>query len=133
MKLEERKQMEKHLPTVYKKGKALSALGAAIGAGIGAVIGLYVTEDRLGRALFGGAGAGVGILISYIVGIVINHKVDLLPLQKLESKTETFGGILSVLMSIAGIVGFILTGKWIGIIGAVFFALCGIYLLIRRR
>lgn len=133
MELGKQRAREAQLPAFYKTGRTLSALGAGIGAGIGAVIGLFVVDQRLGRALFAGGGAAFGTLLGYLVGILLCGHVDVLPLEKMKNTTETFGGILSILMAIVGTVGFILTRKWIGITGALFFALCGIYLLTKQK
>src|SRR5574340_362784 len=119
------------LPEVIKKGAALSALGAGIGDGIGDLVGWNLV-GREGHYLFAGAGAVVGIVMSYLIAVLI-RKVQLQTLEAVEVRSEKVGYVLSFVLAIAGLIGFILSGKWIGLVGTAFFTLCGIYLLVKSR
>jgi hypothetical protein len=53
--------------------------------------------------------------------------------ERIEVGTELIGGAIGFVLGVAGIVGFAMTGKWIGLLGAGFFFACGWYLVARHR
>jgi hypothetical protein len=107
-----------------KKTWIIATLGAAIGGGIGGYI-----SARRGNYIYAGMGAVVGYTIGIIIGLLIGKKTNLKSLRTTENIMDFVLSIASFFMVIAGITGFILTRKWIGIVGALFFGACGVYLL----
>ncbi len=124
MKIEERKKLKDRIPEVYIKSWVIGSIGGIIGGSIGG----YFSVSK-GNFLYGGIGVGIGIIVGEVIGILINRKMPLQQLLNTEKRIKVFCGALSLLLAVAGIIGFLLTGRWIGIVGAVFFVLSGIYLL----
>lgn len=122
--MEDMEKLEEKIPETHKKSWIVGGIGGIIGG----VIGGYISVIK-GSSIYGGIGVGIGIVVGEAVGLLINKKVPLKPLLNIERNINIFGGVLSLLLAIAGIIGFFLTGKWVGIVGAIFFGLCGIYLL----
>jgi hypothetical protein len=125
MSFEQPNNIAKKLPSIYRKGSILGVFGASIGAGAGAIIGLYFGNNTF--YIFAGIGAASGALIGHIIGMLVNNTISLENLQQIQRAYFIFLGILFFLLSILGIIGFVMTGKWIGIISAIFFLICGAY------
>lgn len=128
MKIEDRKKLKEMIPDIYKKSWIVGGIGGVIGG----VIGGYISVIK-GSYLYGGIGGGIGIIVGEVIGLLINRKLSLQSLFRIEERINLIFGILGFLMAIAGIIGFFLTGKWIGIVGAIFFGLCGLYLIKRNE
>jgi hypothetical protein len=120
-------RMRTKIPAAYRKAWIVGGIGGVIGAGAGG----YLAYLK-GNYLYAGLGAGLGILAGDFIGLLISRNLSLPRLALVEEKVNFLGGILGLLLAVAGIFGFFLTGKWIGIVGAIFFGLCGIYLLAIR-
>jgi len=125
--MEERKRINRKIPEVHKRSWIVGGFGAAIGAGIGA----YVSHIE-GSNIYAGIGAGIGFILGSLIGILIGQKISLQSLVAAERIRNTILGLLSFSLAIAGVAGFVLTKKWVGILGAIFFGLCGIYLFRKR-
>jgi len=125
---EEKQTLENRLPEAYRKAKIIGALGGLIGGGIGGYISFLKSNY-----IYAGIGAGIGIILGQLVGILLKKQVGLKPLVEVETNTELVLAVLSFLMTLAGVIGFFRTGEMIGILGAAFFALCGIYLVMKYR
>ncbi len=120
-------ELKKKIPEAHRKAWIVGGLGAAIGGGIGGFI-----SAQKGNYIYAGIGAVLGYLVGVAIGLLTRKKTDLKSLGSVESKVNFVAGIVSLMMAIAGIVGFILTRKFIGIVGALFFGACGIYLLKKK-
>lgn len=121
------KDYKTKMPDPHKKNWILGGFGAALGGGIGG----YLSAVH-GNNLYAGMGAGIGAIVGVLIGLLIGQKVTLPALISSEKVMNCVLGTASILMAIAGIVGFILTRKWIGIIGTLFFGACGFYLFRKR-
>ena len=123
---EKRTELESKLPETYRKARIIGGIGGIIGAGIGG----YVSSLK-GNYLYAGLGAGIGIILGQLIGILVLRGSSLPSLVQVETKTNLVLAVLSFLMALAGVVGFFRTGEMIGVIGAALFALCGFYLIIK--
>ena len=132
MKEQHSRQRGSGLPEPFRKGAALSTLGAAVGAGLGDLIGWFIA-GREAHFIFAGAGAAVGIIIGFGSALMFRRRMQISGVERIEAGTELIGGIIGFVLGVAGIVGFAMTGKWIGLVGAVFFFSCGWYLVARHR
>lgn len=128
MKIEDREKLKEKIPEIYRKSWIFGGIGGLIGGVIGGYI--SVIKDSI---LYGGIGVGIGIVIGEVIGLLINRTLSLQSLVRIEKRIDLTLGVLSFLLAFAGIIGFFLTRKWIGIIGAIFFGLCGIYLITRQK
>lgn len=128
MQEDESKKIENKIPDLYKKSWIVGAIVGLIGAGIGGYI--SVIRDNY---LYAGIGAGIGIVIGEVIGLLINKKVSLSSLVRIEEKLNLIFGISSFLLALAGIIGFLLTGKWVGIVGFLFFGSGAVYFIIRHK
>ncbi len=116
----------------YAKKSKLAAIGAGVGAGVGEVIAWYLVGEG-GHYWGGGLGALIGICLAYC--IPLSDKDSSQAYVKIESTEKQFSravGILAFLLSLTGLIGFVMTRQWIGILGAIFFGICGAYLLMKR-
>jgi hypothetical protein len=112
----------------YKKALIIGSFGAAIGAGIGSYIG-----SIKGNSLYAGIGASIGFVVGIKIGLILGQRIKLTSLISTERIMNLVLGVASFVLALAGIVSFILTKKWIGIIGTLFFGACGIYLLRKKE
>ena len=127
MSTKERKKLKETIPEIHRKSWIVGGIGGAIGAGIGG----YISRIK-GDNIYTGIGAGIGFIAGIISGLFIGKKINLKSFMAIERIKNLILGIASFSLSIAGIIGFILTERWIGLIGAVFFGLGGIYLLRKK-
>ena len=118
----------KNPPERHKRRFIEGALGAALGAGIGA----YVSVVR-GSDIYLGIGALIGFIGGVAIGSWLQRSVPPKSLITAERITNIVLGLASLVLASAGIIGFILTHQLVGIVGAVFFGLCGIYIWRRPR
>lgn len=125
--MEEREKLKETIPEIHRKCWIVGSIGAAIGAGIGG----YISGIK-GNIIYTGIGAVIGSTVGIIIGLLIGKKINLKSLIATERIKNLILGLASFFLTIAGIIGFILTGKWIGLVGAVFFGLCGVYLLRKK-
>ncbi len=125
---ERRTELEKKFPEAYRKARIVGGIGGLIGAGLGG----YVSALK-GSYIYAGLGAGIGIILGHMAGMLIVRRVALRPLVQAEARTNLVLAALSFLMTLAGVIGFFRTGEIIGIVGAIFFALCGVYLVMKYR
>ena len=102
---------------------------ASIGAGVGEVV-AWVIWGHEGHYWGGGIGALVGGVLGHLLGLADRRPPSLSLQSAAKNYNNAVGGVAFLLAS-AGVIGFALTGKWIGIVGAVFFFICGLYLLRR--
>jgi len=124
MKFEEKRKFKSMIPDSLQKSFILGIWGAAIGGGIGG----YLSVIN-GNYIYGGIGAGIGYITGYIAGLLIKERITLQSIMRSEGVVNIILGSLGIILAVAGIVGFILTKNWIGIMGAVFFGLGGFYFL----
>lgn len=127
MKLEERDKLKSNIREKYKKSYNFRVFGVGIGAGISA----YFSAIK-GNDLYTGVGGGLGILAGEVFGLL--YRIKLSTYEKLvsvEEKIDLIIGLLSILMAIAGITAFFLTGDWSGIVATIFFGSGGIYLILQ--
>lgn len=125
--MEKKESLKTKIPAIHRKSWIMGFFGAAIGGGIGG----YLSAIK-GADIYAGIGAGVGSVLGGLIGVIIGPKISLQSLIATERIINIILGLLCFCVAIAGVVGFILTRKWVGILGAIFFSLCGIYLLRRR-
>ncbi len=116
------------IPETYKKTFIIGIFGGVIGGGIGG----YVSAVK-GNSLYAGIGAAFGYIIGIIIGLIIGKRINLSSLTSTERIINLILGVASFVLALAGIIGFIFTKKWIGIVGAIFFVGCGIYLLRKKN
>lgn len=128
MRPERNQSLESRLPETYRKAKIIGALGGLVGGGIGG----YISFLK-GNYIYAGIGAGIGIILGQLAGMLLKRRAALSPLVEVETNTDLVLAVLSFLMALAGVIGFFRTGEMIGILGAAFFALCGIYLVMKYR
>jgi uncharacterized membrane protein len=121
-------RLKKKIPEIHRKAWIIGGLGAAIGGGIGG----FVSAQK-GNYIYAGIGAALGYLVGVIISLLTRKKTGLKSLASVESTVNFVAGIVSLVMAIAGIVGFVLTRKLVGVVGALFFGACGIYLLKKKR
>lgn len=113
----------------HKRHTILATMGAGVGAGVGELIAWYFVGGE-GHYWGGGIGALIGVVAGYFLGAL--REEGSLPSPALERTAINYNrvvGLLGLLLSIMGVIGFFWTREWIGIVGAVFFGICGIYLL----
>lgn len=111
-----------------KKAKAIGGIGAMIGGGIGGYISVLS-----GNYLYGGVGAGIGAGIGWIIGLFLGKSDFMNSAVRLEKKIYRIDGVLSLLLSVAGIIAFIMSRELLPVFGAIFFGLCALYLLTRKH
>ena len=103
-------------------------LGGLLGAGIGGYVS-YLQNNYV----YAGVGAAVGIILGRLVQVRLSKKLAPSSVISLETKTHLVLMILSFLMALAGGLGFLRTGDTLGLLGAVFFGLCGAYFVFKYR
>jgi hypothetical protein len=126
--MEKRKRLKEVIPETYRKSLMAGSIGAAIGAGIGGY-----TAVTKGNIIYAGIGGAIGSVVGIIIGLLIGRKVNLKSFITTERIMNFILGITSFFLAMAGIIVFILTKEWVGMIGALFFGVCGIYLLRRSK
>jgi hypothetical protein len=118
IKLQERSHLERQDKTII-----IGLIGSGIGGGIGGYISSYK-----GNYIYAGIGAGLG----YIVGSVLAKPIGKLlkPEQILNVKNLYVNTLLvmSWMMTIAGLLAFILSREFVCLVGTFFFAICGLIL-----
>jgi hypothetical protein len=125
MKSEDRIRLKKNISEVYKRTWILRGLGAAIGGGVGGFI-----SAIKGNYIYAGVGAFTGGILAELIGMLFERLITLQQLSSFRKLLFWVLGVLCLLLSIAGIIVYYLTGEWISIIGALFFVSCGIYYLL---
>lgn len=108
----------------HRKAWIVGGIGAAIGGGIGG----YISVVK-GSYIYAGVGAGFGAILGEVIGLLINRKVSMLKVVSVRNKWNFILGLLSILFAFLGLIMFFISGEWIGVAGAAFFGLGGIYLL----
>jgi len=111
----------------HKKARILGCFGASIGGGVGG----YFAAVK-GNYIYSGVGAVLGWIMGNFIARLLGRSIALKQFSSIQSKGFLLLGFLSLLLAIAGIIGFFMTGKWEGIIGFIFFASCGAYFLFSR-
>ena len=110
----------------------LSIIGAGIGAGVGDAIGWY-WEGAETHYLYAGIGGGIGAVIGYLLdGRIPLSSIKMSRLDEMQGIYHKVLGGLGFVMAAASFTVFLMYGKSAALFGAVFFGLCGLY-LIRQR
>lgn len=122
------KKLKENIPEFYKKAWMIGIFGAAIGGCIGGYI--AAIKDNY---IYAGLGAVLGIIASNLISLLWGKTITLQKLVSMQRKIFILFGALSLLLAIAGLVGFFLTGKSIGVVGAAFFLLCTIFFLKKKE
>lgn len=117
------------VPEPYMKGLILGGLGAPFGVAIG----WYLHTSPENIALYISLGALAGVIFGASIAVGLGKWIPLVKLYGVQRKADVVLGFLSLAISLAGIVGFMLTGKMIGLVGAMFFILCAMYLFRTRK
>lgn len=116
--------VRRRLPESHRKAAVFGVIGAAVGAGVGGAI-----AWAGGNYWFAGIGAGVGAVIGNVLGYLFGGHISFEVLRHIENRSLLALGLLAMMMAMAGIVGFLRTGRWIGVAGAIVFGLAGLYAL----
>jgi len=114
------------LPELARKSFIVGGLGGALGAGAGFVLGR-------GTFLMILIGVGVGTLLGCAIMIAFGRALPLRSLEKLETRSDAVLGMLSVLLCLAGIVAFFVTGRWEVLLSGGLFGAAALYLFSRAR
>ena len=114
------------LPRFAQTAFIVGGLGGALGAGAGFLLG----RGSFSAILVGG---GVGTLLGYAIGTFLGGALPLRSLQKIETRSDAMLGVLSVLVCLAGIVGFFVTGRWGVLLSSGLFGAAAVYLFSRAR
>ena len=99
------------------------SIWAGIGAAMVGGIGGYFSAIK-GNYFYAGCGAGLGAIIGKLAGNFID-----IPASRENRIKNVFLSLLfflSILMALAGIVAFIISGKVISLVGFIFFLCCGV-------
>ena len=116
-------------PSSRMRPKALfGVIGAGVGAGVG---GWYAA--RTGAYVYAGIGAAIGVIAGSLLGIVVKRHLSPGRATSIEIPLFVVIGVMAAALAVAGIVGFLRTGKWMGVVGAVVFALAAVYSFRRAR
>jgi hypothetical protein len=104
-------------------------VGAAVGGGVG---GWYAALT--GQYLYAGLGAALGALVGSLVEMASRRRggSSAQPLP-IESPFFRVIGVLALVLAVAGLVGFLRTGRWVGVLGAILFALGAVYCFRRAK
>jgi hypothetical protein len=128
MKAADRSKVRQMIPEAYKKSWIIGGFGAGIGAGIGG----YVDAIR-GTNIYAGIGGGAGCVAGYIIGLLLNRKTTLFSLARTEKIVNIVLGLLGLLFTVVGIIGFIITREWMMMVSGMFFGSIALYLLRRKE
>jgi hypothetical protein len=113
-------------------GSAL-ILGACVGAVVGDISGWLLGGEDV-HYLFAGIGGGLGACLGVLFsGRIRSHSSDLLSTGTMSGTSQKALGALGLFMAVASLAVFVLNGKIMGLIGAVFFGLCAYYLIRHRQ
>ena len=112
---------------IQKKMVITGSFGLTVGAGVGGY--LSAINNNLAYVIVGSV---VGFFVGNIVGILFGKTISLKSLSATENIANNILGFAGLILAIIGIIGFFLTGNWIGIVGFVFFTICGIILLLNQ-
>lgn len=112
------------LPGPHRKAAVFAVIGAAVGAGVGGAI-----ASATGNYWFSGIGGGLGAVVGNVLGYLLEGRISFEVLRRIENRSLWALGLLAMMMAVAGIVGFLRTGRWIGVVGAIVFGLAGLYAL----
>jgi hypothetical protein len=114
------------LPEFAQKAFIVGGLAGALGAGTGFLVGR-------GSLLAILVGVGVGTLLGYAIAILFRGALPVKSLERIESRSDAVLGVLSVLLCLAGIVGFYMTGRWGVLLSGGLFGAAAVYLFSRAR
>lgn len=128
MEKKERKDLRQMIPEVYRKSRLVGSIGIVIGAAIGGFVSAIT-----GNYIYTGIGVAIGYLFGFFIGLVIKEKINLQALKSFVSNIYLVVSILGFLLFIGSVVAFIKTAEWLGILGAVFFGLCSLYLFKKAK
>jgi hypothetical protein len=109
------------LPESWTRLRVAGILGAVLGGTFAVVI------QRTYWAIV--IGCVVGAVVAIFVAHMARDRVGSRTLSTINRSSSLFFVSLGFAMTLAGVIGFIKTGRWIGLVGAAFFALGTLYLL----
>lgn len=111
-----------------RDGFRRSAVAGSIGAAIGAVVGGLLSSNYVYAAI---AAIGGGILGELLILLLPNYSWK--GYARAKDLTNLVFAVVSLLMAIAGVLGFFKTGNWVLALGALFFLGCGAFLVTHRE
>lgn len=111
-----------------KKAELIVGLCGILGLAIGSVF--YGLTDNY---IYSASGLFIGITLGHVIDILMGRKINIKTVTSISNKLEFVAAISNLFMAAACIVFYILAKDILGIAGALFFGICGIYLLRKHR
>ncbi|MEW5745598.1 MAG: hypothetical protein AB1805_09225 [Nitrospirota bacterium] len=121
------KRLVKRAPERHQKAWILGSIGLMIGAGIGGYFSAIT-----GSSTYIVIGTFIGGIVGDLIGFLLNKRISLKALLSIEKIANNVLIFVSFSFVAGGMMVFIQKGRWIGLIGAVVFGLCGLYLYKKR-
>lgn len=122
------KEQMTQVPEVYKKALIVGGISGALMAGIA----WYWFGASRNYILIAGL-IVLGTTVGWLIAALLNKRVPLDSLARISAKLDLGLAVLSFLMAVAGVIGFVRTGEVVGVVGALFFTFCGMYLIIKQK
>jgi hypothetical protein len=122
------KEQKTQIPEVYKKALIVGGISGALVAGFA----WYWFGASRNYILIAGL-IVLGTTVGWLVAVLLNKRVPVDSLIRISARIDLGLAVLSFLMAVAGVIGFVRTGEVVGIVGAFFFAFCGMYLIIKQK